>query len=272
MTIAVLLPVRNGEADLPEWFEGVRPWADVVLALDDGSTDATRDVLEAEPLVDVLLANPSRPTSAGWDDGGNRRRLLAAANGAEPSWIVWLDADERLAPDDGAALAAFLRTDGLPGIAYGLTHCRMWGPDAYDPAIRWVYRVHAWRPGLHLPGGRLHEPPVPVEIPRPAWVRTTIRLQHLGGVDPGRVEVTRMDLSGDQSEDAPPADCRTRARITHSPRTEGRNVAAAAVTPARQSTNRSVPGRRRWTSNTSPVGARTAAQRTVAGEPAGISR
>jgi LCP family protein required for cell wall assembly len=187
VTIAVLLPVRNGARDLPGWFDAVRPWADVVLALDDGSTDLTQDLLSAEPLVDVILANPPRPTAAGWDDGANRRQLLEAADGVQPDWIVWLDADERLAPDDGRALADFLATDGLPGIAYGLAHCRMWGPDRYDPAVRWVYRAFAWRPGLHLPDGRLHEPPVPIEIPRAAWVRTSIRLQHFGAADDDRV-------------------------------------------------------------------------------------
>jgi LCP family protein required for cell wall assembly len=187
VTVAVLLPVRNGEDLLPGWFEAVRPWADVVLALDDGSTDATLDLLEAEPLVDVLLANPPRPTAEGWDDGENRRRLLEAADTVAPDWLVWLDADERLAPADAAALVDFLRSDGLPGVAYGLAHCRMWGPDTHDPAVRWVYRAFAWRPGLHLPPGRLHEPPVPEEIPRSAWVRTSIRLQHLGADDEARV-------------------------------------------------------------------------------------
>ena len=187
MTVAVLLPVRNGEADLPGWFDSVRAWADLVLALDDGSTDATRELLEAEPLVDVLLANPPRPTAAGWDDGENRRCLLEAADGVAPTWIVWLDSDERLTPDDGRALREFLATDGVPGLAYGFAHHRMWGPDAYDPALRWVYRAYAWQPGLHLPDGRLHEPPVPVEIPRAAWLRTTIRLQHLGAIDEERI-------------------------------------------------------------------------------------
>lgn len=185
--IAGLLPVRNGEGDLPGWFESARLWCDVVLALDDGSTDTTLALLEEEPLVDVLLANPPRPTAFGWDDGENRRRLLEAADGVEPAWVVWLDADERLAPDDARALREFLATDGLPGVAYGFAHHRMWGPDAYDPAIRWVYRAYAWRPGLRLPDGRLHEPPVPRGIPPAAWVRTTIRLQHLGAVDDRRV-------------------------------------------------------------------------------------
>lgn len=197
--IAGLLPVRNGAADLPDWLEGAAHWCDVVLALDDGSTDATRDLLEDHPLVDVLLGNPPRPTAAGWDDGENRRRLLAAADGVEPAWIVWLDADERLAPDDAHALRTFLATDGLPGVAYGFQHCRMWGPDAYDPAVRWVYRAFAWRPGLHLPHGRLHEPPIPVELPRPAWVRTSIRLQHLGAVDERR----RVDRLGKYAEADP---------------------------------------------------------------------
>ena len=86
---------------------------------------------------------------------------------------------------------------------------------------------------------------------------TLVAIVGAGGPPPSSLgaQVTRMALVGDHSEDAPPAGWRTRARIVHSPRTEGRKVAEAAVTPARQSTNRSVPGRRRWTSNTSPVGA-----------------
>jgi LCP family protein required for cell wall assembly len=181
--IVGLLPVRNGEADLPDWLAQAPSWCDVVIALDDGSTDRTRVLLEEDPFVDVLLANPPRPSAAGWDDGENRRRRLAAADGVRPAWVVWVDADERVAPDDAAAIRSFLAADALPGVAYGLQHCRMWGVDRYDPAVRWVYRVHAWRPGLHLPPGRLHVPPVPVEIPRHAWVRTSIRLQHVGSAD-----------------------------------------------------------------------------------------
>lgn len=185
--IVCLLPVRNGEGDLAGWLDAAPDWCDTVVALDDGSTDGTRSVLEAVPLVRTVLTNPVRRTAAGWDDGRNRTRLLEAAADLEPDWIVSIDVDERLAPDDAAALRAFVRRDALPGVAYGFRHCRMWGDDRYDPLTPWVYRLFAWRPGLTFPEGRLHFNPVPTQIPRQAWVRTSIRLRHVGAVDHRRM-------------------------------------------------------------------------------------
>src|SRR5205085_1674057 len=54
-----------------------------------------------------------------------------------------------------------------------------WG-DRYDPEFTWIYRLFAWERGLVLPAIRLHFNPVPVSIPIERWIRTTIRVQHLG--------------------------------------------------------------------------------------------
>src|SRR5690349_2284539 len=109
-TIVCLLPVRNGEADLPGYFASVARFADAVVALDDGSTDGTRHVLDANPLVNIILENPVRTTYAGWDDAANRNRLLEAAAQLEPAWIMSLDADERIPADDAAVLRTFVET------------------------------------------------------------------------------------------------------------------------------------------------------------------
>ena len=53
-------------------------------------------------------ATRRRAGFAGWDDGENRSRLLAAAAELEPDWILFLDSDERLDGDDAAALREFL--------------------------------------------------------------------------------------------------------------------------------------------------------------------
>ena len=124
--VACLLPVRDGERELPGWFASVKRFADTVVALDDGSTDSTGAMLEAEPLVRVVLRNPPRPSAAAWDDGENRRRLLDSAGGLRPSWIVFLDVDERLDATDAQTLRRFLETDALRQCAYGLQHYRMW--------------------------------------------------------------------------------------------------------------------------------------------------
>jgi spore germination protein len=178
--VACLLPARNAEAELPDFLEGAAEMCDAVVALDDGSTDRTGELLRASPLVEVVLENPRRDSYEGWDDAGNRQRLLDAAAELEPDWIISLDADERLDAGDAAALREFLATDAIPACAYGLEHFRIWADDRYDARSTWVYRVFAWRPGQRFPGQRLHFNPIPTDVPRSAWIRTTVRLRHLG--------------------------------------------------------------------------------------------
>jgi len=184
-----LLPVRNGERDLPDFFESVGQFADGVIALDDGSTDRTRQMLESQPLVRTVLSSPRRDDYRGWDDAGNRNRLLEAAAELEPEWILSLDADERIPADDAAALRAFIEGDALPGCAYGFQVFRMWHDLAhYEPAGLWVYRLFAFEQGQRFPGQRLHFVPIPTSIPRDRWLRTTVRIQHLGSVTEERRE------------------------------------------------------------------------------------
>ena len=184
----MLLPVRNGEADLPGWFASVRRFADVVIALDDGSTDGTRALLEAEPLVDRLLRRPRRPDHQGWDDAANRSLLLEAAATVRPRWILSLDADERISEDDADALLAFLASDeALPGFAYTFVVHRMVDDlEHFDRAELPVARLFAWEPGQRLDGERLHLVPVPSAIPPARWLPTTLRIQHLAGLDETR--------------------------------------------------------------------------------------
>lgn len=183
--IAVLTPVRNGERDLPDFLRSAEQYADLVIALDDGSTDFTSMILESAPLVAEVLTNPMRPTYEGWDDAENRARLLRAfAERQDADWALFLDADERLDAADGQALRELLATDAVPGFAYGFQVLRMVeNIDSYDAGSGlWVYRLFANGPDLDLPARRLHFVPVPVAIPRHRWIRTTLRIQHVGSL------------------------------------------------------------------------------------------
>ncbi len=177
--LALLLPAGNSARDLPGYLESAAHCADAVIALDDGSTDRTREILESSSLVKTVLANPRREGYSGWDDAANRERLLEAASQLDPHWVAFLDADERLDTEDGRALRRFLQTDALPGCAYGFELHRMWGEGRAVDGFTWVFRLFAHGPGLTLPPRRLHFNPVPVQIPRRAWIRSTIRVRHL---------------------------------------------------------------------------------------------
>ena len=188
-SITCLLPVRDGERDLPAWLESVAGFAHQVIALDDGSSDRTREILEGSRLVARTLVNPPRDTYEGWDDATNRQRLLDAAIDAGSEWVLFLDADERIDEDDGKALRAFAASDALPGCAYGIQMFRASGERVgADPT--YVYRLFHAEPGQELSKETLHFNPIPASIPAALWIRTTIRARHLES--PNRLEARRL--------------------------------------------------------------------------------
>jgi glycosyltransferase involved in cell wall biosynthesis len=185
--LACLLPARNAAADLTGWLESAGSFADAVVALDDGSSDATGEMLAASPLVEVLLRERPRDSYADWDDEANRNRLLDAAAYLRPHWVMFLDADERIPPDDARALRQLVERDAIPGFAYGFRVFRMIdGLRRYDRAELWVWRLFAWEPGQRVPPLRLHHVPVPGSIPAGRRLRTTVRIQHLASLDDRR--------------------------------------------------------------------------------------
>ncbi|MGH2710773.1 MAG: glycosyltransferase family 2 protein [Actinomycetota bacterium] len=178
-----LLPVRNGAADLDVCLESFALVADAVVALDDGSTDDTRSILDRHPLVRVVLSNPRRDTAAGWDDAANRNRLLEAAADLEPDWILSLDADEHLDPEDALVLRRFVGEEALPGFAYGFRLYRLIGDlQHFDRSDLWVYRLFSFEPDQSFPTERLHFIPIPSSIPRTRWLKTTVRIKHVAGL------------------------------------------------------------------------------------------
>jgi hypothetical protein len=168
---------------LPSYFESVSTFVDAVVALDDGSSDDTGAALERQPLVKVLLENPRRDGYRGWDDAGNRQRLLDAAAALDPRWILFLDADERIDAADGLVLRRFAERELEPRTAYLLPVYRMIDDEDHcDPAARWMCRLFTYEAGQKLPSDRLHLVPVPTSISLDRRYETTIRIKHLGNL------------------------------------------------------------------------------------------
>jgi glycosyltransferase involved in cell wall biosynthesis len=108
--VTVLIPARNAAGFLPEALESVRlqTLQDLeVLVVDDGSTDATAE---------VARAGGSRVRLLQLEHGGVSRARNHGMRNARGLFIVFLDADDRLAPLLVERAVRFLEKD--PGLGF----------------------------------------------------------------------------------------------------------------------------------------------------------
>jgi len=110
--VSVIVPCLNEGANVPMLVERMRPLLDAldaeVVAVDDGSTDDTRQVLERHALDDGRVVIRRHAHNEGipqaWSTG------LSAARG---QWIASLDADLQYAPEELGALLDLAQTKQL---------------------------------------------------------------------------------------------------------------------------------------------------------------
>jgi Glycosyl transferase family 2 len=181
--LVCLLAVHNGEARLPGFLASVSPLADAVVALDVGSTDQTRRLLEADPSVEVLLTSPVGEGRREDEVSVDRHRLLAAAAPLEPDWILCLDVDERLAADDARALRELIVEEREPARAYALRVFTLAERAGcyHDGPPDWAPRLFAYEPGQTSPSTALVAGWLSSPVPESLWQKTTIRVQRVAG-------------------------------------------------------------------------------------------
>ncbi|MGY1608785.1 glycosyltransferase [Geodermatophilus sp. SYSU D00700] len=113
--VTVVVPVRDEEIQVGGCLAALlasRGVADLrVVVVDDGSTDGTADVVRgfADPRVRLLAAPPP---PEGWL-GKPHACWVGAQRAADDGYLVFVDADVRLAPDAAAAAVALLDAHGL---------------------------------------------------------------------------------------------------------------------------------------------------------------
>lgn len=141
--LLALLAVRDGMRHLPGFLRNVPAQVDGIVALDDGSSDGTPELLAEHSSVLELLRQPrDRPS---WDEVGNHRALVAAAlrHGAE--WILSIDADERLEREFRARSERVIaRGRWLGCSAYSVRLRELWDdPDQYRVDGIWGQKLMA---------------------------------------------------------------------------------------------------------------------------------
>lgn len=133
-------------------------FCDTVVALDDGSTDATRDVLGATPGVLMAPEATSSDPNGFWghDEATPRARLWdAAVRAAGPDgWVYVLDADHELVGVTPRDLRTCLTSDTVTAWALPLWDC--WTEDGQQMRVDGYWQAHLhprpWFFKAQLPG------------------------------------------------------------------------------------------------------------------------
>jgi glycosyltransferase involved in cell wall biosynthesis len=98
--LSVVLIVHNEEAHLDACLASIREIADEIVVLDDGSTDAS---------VSIATQRGARVAMRPFDDFGRQKQ--AALELATGTWVLSIDADERVTPALAREIARVIRSE-----------------------------------------------------------------------------------------------------------------------------------------------------------------
>jgi len=93
MKIIGLLPFKNEEQYLPLFLKNVQPICDEIIAIDDNSTDNSREIMENAGVI-VKDYTETADIRGGWNPGRVRQYLFNYAREQKGTHFLCLDADE----------------------------------------------------------------------------------------------------------------------------------------------------------------------------------
>ena len=144
-TVAVLIPARDEAANIVACVRAARAAlgpGPAIFALDDGSTDGTgallTEVQQEDPDLHVIVGG-GEPLPAGWfGKPWACQRLAAAARSHDPGldWLLFIDADVRLAPRSVGAVVGYAERNALDLLSgFGQLELRSFWEKVLQPAV-----------------------------------------------------------------------------------------------------------------------------------------
>ncbi|MEZ5102680.1 MAG: glycosyltransferase [Thermoleophilia bacterium] len=170
LTLSLCMIVKDEEEMLPGCLEAVRDAVDEIVVVDTGSSDRT---------VEIARSFGARVVDFPWNGSFSdaRNASLEAATG---DWILYLDADEHLMPEDAAELRSVVSRTWRE--AFYLVETNYTGGEESGGAVTHLaMRVFRNRPEYRFEG-RIHEQKtrhMPTYLGE-RFEATTVRLRHYG--------------------------------------------------------------------------------------------
>ena len=169
-TISLVMIVKNEEEMLPGCLEAVRGAVDEIVIVDTGSNDRTVEIAESfgAKVVDF-------PWNGSFADARN-----CSLDSASGDWIIYLDADEHLIPEDAQHLRALTAKTWREAF-YLVETNYTGGDDSGSSVAHLALRVFKRRPEYRFEG-RIHEQKtqaMPTYLPE-RFETSEIRIRHFG--------------------------------------------------------------------------------------------
>lgn len=135
LPLAVAIVCKNNEATIARTLDSVKGWAQVIIALDSGSTDRTIPILEAAGATVVRTE---------WLGHVKTKQKALEAGGAACPWVLSIDSDESVEPDLRGAIERALAECGAEGSGVNgfRVNRKVWYAGGY--------LNHAWQPERRL--------------------------------------------------------------------------------------------------------------------------
>lgn len=128
MKLVALLPFKDEEWILPTYLSSIVPVVDEIVAVDDGSTDASRRLIEE---AGGFVVDNTQVVQSGWAEHSIRETLLRLGRERGGTHFLGLDADEALTAPCREHLREAL-ADLPRGRKLAMQWLTLWkGPDAY---------------------------------------------------------------------------------------------------------------------------------------------
>ena len=149
-TLGVVAISKNEEEDMPRFLDHLLPWVDEIVIVDDGSTDATLEIIKAAgpkvKLIEHLMDH---------DLGFARQRNLGVEE-ASSDWLLHMDIGERVPPAFAKEILTSIRDDQKDGFRLRRLNFYLHRALRHGGLQRWNQVHLARRESLRFVG-RVHE-------------------------------------------------------------------------------------------------------------------